>query len=276
MSFRFQRRYTGPIRAVISDLAGTTVDYGSCAPAGAFVELFKRNSVQATDAQAREPMGLQKRDHIKTMLEMSELAAQWERAHGATATEADIDRLYADFIPLQVACLPNYGDVIPGVPECVALLRAQGVKVAATTGYNREMLEVVLASAKVGGFVPDAAFCAQDVAGGRPAPWMNHRAMEALGVYPAETSVIIGDTIPDIEAALNAGAWSVGVTQTGNMIGLSRAETEALPETKLELRLEKASAAMYAAGAHYVVRSFTALPEVIDDINSRLIEGQKP
>ena len=40
--FRYRRAYAGPVRAVVFDWAGTTVDYGSRAPVAAFAEVFRR------------------------------------------------------------------------------------------------------------------------------------------------------------------------------------------------------------------------------------------
>lgn len=219
MQYRYARIYRGRIRAVITDLAGTTVDFGSCAPAGAFAELFARQGVTVTPEQARGPMGLHKRDHIAALATLPGVSAQWEQQHGSPCGEEDIDAIYEAFIPLQVACLPKFADLIPGVLDTVKALREQDIAVAATTGYNREMLTTVLDGARSQGFEPDAAVCAEDVPAGRPAPWMNHRAMEALGVFPREGVIAIGDTLPDIEAGLNAGVWTVGVTATGNKIG---------------------------------------------------------
>ena len=45
--------YRGLVKAVVADLAGTIVDYGSCAPAAALVELFHRHQIKITVAQAR-------------------------------------------------------------------------------------------------------------------------------------------------------------------------------------------------------------------------------
>jgi phosphonoacetaldehyde hydrolase len=45
-----------PISLVVCDLAGTTVDYGSCAPLAAFIELFARHGVTASEEEARMPM----------------------------------------------------------------------------------------------------------------------------------------------------------------------------------------------------------------------------
>ena len=82
-----------PLRAVIFDLAGTLVDYGSCAPAGVFIEVFRRNGVKITTAQAREPMGSHKRDHVAAITRMPEVAASWEEAHGKQVREEDVDAL---------------------------------------------------------------------------------------------------------------------------------------------------------------------------------------
>lgn len=262
--------YSGPVKAVISDLAGTTVDFGSCAPAGAFVELFGRHGIEATTADARGPMGIHKKDHIQAMLRVPHIAEQWRRIHGRDWTGDDLEALYQKFIPMQLEALPKYGDVIAGVVQAVEQLRRRDVPVAVNTGYNREMLDIVLRKAAEGGFVPDAALCASDVPKGRPAPWMVFRLMETLDVYPPAAVVKVGDTIADIEEGLNAGVWTVGVTQTGNLIGLTQAELEALDRSERKQRTQAAERAFIEAGAHYVIESFADMPAAVEQIESRL------
>ena len=48
----------GLLQAVIFDFVGTVIDYGSCAPAATFVEVFRRFGFEITAAEAREPLGL--------------------------------------------------------------------------------------------------------------------------------------------------------------------------------------------------------------------------
>jgi phosphonoacetaldehyde hydrolase len=277
MEFSFSRRYIGPVKMVVVDMAGTVADYGSRAPAGAFVELFKRNGVNVSDAQARAPMGMEKQDHIRTMTQVPDIAAKWRESHnGKDCTEADVETLYKQFIPLQVGALPNYCDLIPGVLEAMAEFRGRGIKIAATTGYNTEMKTVVLGAMKDQGFVPNTAVCASDVPTGRPAPWMIYECMRRLEVYPAQAVVKIGDTIPDIDAALNAGVWSIGVTRTGNMLGLSLEEDEALDGADRKIRLEKACAAMAKAGSHYVTEGIDHCPRIVDLIDAMLAQGARP
>lgn len=268
--------YDGPIRLVVADLAGTTVDYGSCAPAGAFAELFNRHGVPITDEEARTPMGLQKRDHIVALTKMPRIAEAWRAEHGSAPDEAMVDVMYAEFIPIQVECLPRYADVIPGVIATVEALRARGIAVAATTGYNREMLEVVLSGAGERGFKPDFACCAEDVPLGRPAPWLIFRSMEALGAFPPASVLNIGDTLPDVESGRNAGAWSVGVTKTGNMLGLNREETEAAAEELIQPKIEAATVDMRKHGAHEAVSEFADCLSCIDDFEQRMSAGEQP
>jgi phosphonoacetaldehyde hydrolase len=88
------------LKAVVFDWAGTTIDYGSRAPMGAFVEVFAQFKVEISIPEARRPMGLPKRDHIKALVSDQNIAARWQRAHGQAPTDRDVDRVYAVFVPL--------------------------------------------------------------------------------------------------------------------------------------------------------------------------------
>jgi phosphonoacetaldehyde hydrolase len=158
----------------------------------------------------------------------------------------------------------------------VAVLRAQGMHIAASTGYFVEAMEVVRQAAARQGYAPDFTVSANQVAAGRPAPWMIYRAMEATGVYPPHAVVTVGDTVPDVEAGLNAGVWTVGVAQAGNEVGLSEAEFAALPAVEQESLRRQARATLAAAGAHYVIDGVWELPAVVEAINARLQMGMQP
>jgi phosphonoacetaldehyde hydrolase len=82
--------------------------------------------------------------------------------------------------------------------------------------------------------------------------------------------VKIGDTVPDIEEGLNAGAWSVGVSETGSELGLSEAELTALPRDERDLRTSRVRAKLLAAGAHYVIDSVRDLPDLLPEIERRM------
>ena len=204
------------------------------------------------------------------------MAEQWRRLKGADVTEADIDTLYADFIPLQVNVIVDYADLIPGTVEAIRDFRARGLKIGTTTGYNRAMVEALAPAAKARGYDPDSIVAADDVSAARPAPWMCFRNMELLGVYPAAACVKVGDTVPDIDEGLNAGMWTVGLTLSGNEVALSPEEIASRPTDEVRALNEAATRKLRGAGAHYVVDTIADVPALIDDIEQRLRKGERP
>ncbi len=276
MTVTYTRRYTGPLQAAILDWAGTTVDFGCLAPAGAFMEAFARSGVEITLEQARAPMGMAKWHHIQAITRMPAVADLWASVHGAAPTDEDVNHLYNTFLPLQVAVVERHADVIPGAVEAVAALRARGLKIGSTTGYPRPVMDVVQRVAAEQGYSPDVVVCAGETPTGRPGPSMALRCVIELSISPVETCVKIGDTVVDVEEGLNAGMWSIGVTDTGNEIGLPQAEWEALPADRRDALRQTAADRLARAGAHYVVRSLADAVPLLDLIDARLARGEKP
>ena len=260
---------------MIFDWAGTTVDHGSRAPILALVELFRRRDIDMDLAAAREPMGLAKRDHIRALAQSPMVARAWQLRYGKTCDEADVDALYEEFLPLQERVLRDHGDVIAGVPQMVAECRAMGLKIGSTTGYTRALMEIVSAAARPHGYVPDCVVGADDTRRGRPAPFLLFEAAHRLDVYPMSTLVAVDDTTVGIEAGRNAGCWTIGVTRTGNLVGLSAAEVAALPE-ETSRRCTVAADRLRSAGAHAVVESAADILPILRDFNVRLQRGERP
>lgn len=276
MGFTFQRIYRGPVKAVILDWAGTTMDYGCYAPAVVFLEVYKRAGVAITIEEARQPMGAHKKVHIRKISQIPSVARRWQEVHGKPCGEADIEAMFQAFIPLQLDCLAEYADLIPGTLEAIGKFRGRGLKIGSTTGYTGEMMALLLQEAEKRGYKPDSTVCATDVPAGRPEPWMCLRNAEKLGIYPMESVVKIGDTLPDVAEGLNAGMWTIGLAKTGNELGLNAGEIEKLDPAELSRRLETARARLSQAGAHYVVDGIRDCDAVLDDIDARLARGERP
>lgn len=254
------------ITAVVFDLAGTAVDHGSRAPVATLQAVFAAAGLPLTVEEARADMGIAKREHIAAIL---------SRRKGQRADDGEIDRLYEDFIPKQFSCLREYSNVIAGVPEFMQRLKSLGIRTASTTGYTRPMLEVLMEGAVPQGFAPDVALCPDDVpGGGRPAPWMCYLAAIRLKVSPLWTMVKIGDTPSDMAEGRNAGMWTIGITRTGNEIGVTAAEWDAL-ENKSAL-LEQAAIRLRHAGAHYIAESTAECFDLLVEIDQRLAAGERP
>jgi phosphonoacetaldehyde hydrolase len=265
------------VRLVIFDWAGTTVDHGCFAPVAPFVDALAHFGVQVTLAEAREPMGVGKRDHLRAILAMPRVAELWRTVHGHPWTEADVDRVYQDqFIPRQLESVREHCQLIPGVLKSVAWLREHGIKVGTTTGYFAEAAERAWQAGAAQGYVPDHNVAPNEVPAGRPAPWMIYRNMEALGIYPPATVLKIGDTVPDIEEGLAAGVWSVGVTHTGSDVGCTVGEFAALAPLERNARVDRARHKLVSAGAHLVEDSVADVPKIITYINGWLADGERP
>lgn len=276
MSFQYRRIYTGPLQAIVFDWAGTTVDFGSRAPIMAFMALFAANGVPITEQEARAPMGLEKRDHVAALLAMPRIAAAWQQQHGQPAGIADIDRLYQDFIPYQLQSIPRCAALVPGALDTFARIRSRGYKIGSNTGYARMMLDTLLPEAEKQGYVPDSIISASDVQQGRPFPHMLWHNLLALGSSHIAAVVKVDDTPVGIEEGLNAGCWTVGVSISGNEVGLGLEDWQALTASEQQLYRSRAAQKLYAAGAHYVIDSIADLMPVLDSIEQRLANGETP
>jgi phosphonoacetaldehyde hydrolase len=255
------------IKLVVFDWAGTTIDYGCMAPSGTFVAVFAQFGVTVSMAEARSPMGLHKKDHLRAMLSEAAIGQRWQAANGRQWIESDVQAMYEIVTPMQVAAAKKHSALIPGALECVKELRAKGIKIAASTGYFHEAARVIYDAGESQGYVPDFTICADDVSAGRPAPWMIFRAMEALGVYPPSAVVKVGDTVVDIQDGLNAGVWSLGVIDSSNEMGLTKEEFENLPTAERGMRRAAVRQKYERAGAHAAINTLLELPAMIESLS---------
>ncbi len=276
MKFSYKRTFTGPIQAVLLDWAGTTMDFGCMAPAHVFVEVFKRQQVPITIEEARAPMGAHKRVHIERITELESVRARWQQIQGRAPTDVDVSAMFAEFVPLQVACLSEYSTLIPGTLEVIAALRQRGIKIGSTSGYLPEMMLVNQRDAKRQGYEPDATVCAGDVPAGRPYPHMCLLNVIRLGVSTVQACVKIDDTVPGVEEGLNAGMWTIGLAVSGNEVGLSLADWQTLPAAQQKVKRERAYARLQQSGAHYTVDSIADIMPCMEDIQARIRRGEVP
>jgi phosphonoacetaldehyde hydrolase len=256
------------IKLIVLDWAGTSIDFGSCAPAMSFLKLFERAGVPVTIEEARRPMGLHKKDHIRTMLQDRSLSDAW--------TEEDVVALYEKVTPMQVEAAGARTTLTPWLLKTTNLLRDRGIRIAHTTGYFEEAAMTVTAMASLQGYRPDYTICADDVPAGRPAHWMIFRRMEACDVYPPAAVIKVGDTLIDIEDGRNAGVWSVGIVDPSNLMGLTEEEFAAVRPVEKDARRKDIRKQFIRAGAHSTIDTLAELPQLVDEINDKLKAGQKP
>lgn len=264
------------LKAAILDWAGTAVDFGSRAPVAALERVFEENGVAITHEEARREMGALKIDQIRMIFSGERVRAAWTEAHGAAPSEKDVERIFSEFLPKQTAILAEFSQPIDGVSETIAEWRRGGIRIGSTTGYTRALLDVVMETAAPLGYTPDASVTPDQVGAGRPAPLMCYQNAILLRAWPLWACVKIGDTPIDIEEGRNAGMWTIGITRTGNEIGLSQKELEALPEAEQKSLEERAELRLRAAKAHYLARSVAECTPILLEIDGRIAAGERP
>lgn len=264
------------LRAVCFDWAGTTVDFGCQGPVSVFASAFAAEGVSVTDEEVRAPMGMGKRDHLQQMLAQPSVAARWRAVHHADANPTDIDRLYARFLPLQVATVADHAAPIEGVPALLTWLLSQGLRVGGTTGYASDVMAVLAPLAAQAGYAPHANVTVDDVAQGRPAPDQLLACLRLLGDIDPADAVAVDDTVTGVKAGRNAGMWTVGVAASGNLVGLTSQAYWALDPYERAQRTLAARQQLLDAGAHDVVDVVTDLPPLLARFDAWRAQGRVP
>lgn len=255
------------IEAIIFDWAGTTVDYGCFAPVQAFISAFEEYGITPTVEEVRKPMGMLKRDHVKTMLQMDRINKEWKRIYNRDFTEEDVDKVYESSEQSIFRILQNYAEPKPHVLETVKLLRERGIKIGSTTGYTDEMMAIVVPKAKEMGYEPDCWFSPNAVSNmGRPYPYMIFENMKKLKISSVSNVIKVGDTISDIKEGIAAGVISVGVIEGSSCMGLSQKEYEILSAEERKALCERVYKVYEEAGADYIIKDMSELPELIEKI----------
>ena len=258
------------IKAVIFDWAGTIIDYGCLAPTQVFVQVFKSKGVFLSNEEARGPMGLAKKDHIRELMQLGSIQKQWMIRFRRYPTETDIEEIYSEIEPVLSNLVKNYSYPIPGAIELINLLKSQGIKVGTTTGYVAGMMDNIIPITTALGLVPDSVVNSSEVSSGRPYPWMIYRNCEKMGVFPLNKMVKIGDTVADIQEGVNAGMWTIGLTKSGNELGLSLSDTENADPIWLQEKIAIASTKLLDAGADFVADGVWDCFPILEEIDRQM------
>ncbi len=277
-NYTYSRSYRGKVQALVLDWSGTIADAYVIAPAVVFVEVFKNQGVEISMEEARGPMGLRKDLHIKMLTEDPVIAERWKSIKGKYPDQSDVDAMFKDFVPAQLDCLRKYTTILPGVKDVLVDLQKQGLKIGASTGFVRSMVDVLLEDCIKQGFTPDATVAGDEVINGaRPAPHMVWKNLDLMNISEIKSVVKCDDTVSGVGEALNAGCWGVGLVRYSNYMNINSLDEETtLSEAEIQRRMAHTRKILLESGAHYVIDSLVDLPAVIDDINARLARGEKP
>ena len=267
---------------IMLDCSGTTMDRYVDAPAIVFVEVFRNYGLAISMPEARGPMGLRKDLHIKAITEIPSVRGRFVAQFGREPKQGDVDAMFADFVPTQLALLRNgsYHTLLPGVGELVRGWQKQGIRIGVTTGFTRDMLDLLLAGAATQGFVPDTHCAGDEVEMPRPTAYMVIKNLERMGVYNLANAMLRTIKVDDTVSGAGEGAplcWRVAVSKWSNYVADSWDAVRKMSGTELAAS-ERASKEKLVgeSGAHYVIDDLRDMPAVIADVNNRLTNGERP
>jgi phosphonatase-like hydrolase len=199
-----------PIRLVILDIGGTIIEDRGNVPES-LRKALADHGVTSTSEEIARLRGASKREMIQHFIDRETLPANADRER---LTAAVYDEFTADLIAAYQTVPP-----IAGAEDAIRALRRNGYLVATTTGFDRAITDSILTRLNWKQYFA-AIVCSDDVALGRPAPFMLFHAMEAARVNNVAEVVAVGDTPLDLQAGTNAGLRGV----IGVLSGASTAE----------------------------------------------------
>ena len=196
------------IKLAIFDVAGTTAkDDGLVVKAfqlalGAVGVVPGSSQMQEMTNYVNETMGERKMDVFLHLLEGDKIKA---------------NLVHEQFISSYIQLVKD-GELeeFDGVTPFFVELRAKNIGIAITTGFPREILDVIIDSLNWRRII-DISVAASEVSHGRPAPDMIFKAMQGFDLAKginliASEIAVIGDTKSDMESGAAAGAeYVVGV-----------------------------------------------------------------
>ncbi|HYO81816.1 MAG TPA: HAD-IA family hydrolase [Bryobacteraceae bacterium] len=193
------------IRLVVLDVGGTIIEDQGDVPE-ALRTSMDLHGIRSSREEIGRRRGASKREVIRYFVDQQSPPPNVDRGK---LTAAIHDEFTAKLIEVYRSVPP-----IAGAGETIRQLRASGYLVAATTGFDRTITTSIFQRL---GWERDfaAIICSDDVAQGRPAPFMIFHAMESAGVNSVAEVVAVGDTALDLQAGTNAGVRAVVGVLTG-------------------------------------------------------------
>ncbi len=186
------------IRLCLFDCDGTLID-SQHAIVSAMAAAWRREGLAAPEPhRVRRVVGLSLLEAVARLL-----------PEGDPALHHGLAEHYKEAFAIERRAGLHGEPVFPGVREVLEELERAGVLMGVATGKSMRGLAAVLERHDLGRFF--VTLQTADFGPGKPDPDMIFRALAEAG-GEAGTTVMIGDTVYDIEMALRAGAGAIGVS----------------------------------------------------------------
>lgn len=197
--------HTPPVKAVVFDMAGTTIDEGKMVYECVRKTLEKFGLHYSLEEVMERVGGMNKKEGIKELMTLKMGNVEKEKAEEA----AEIFRNMVE----EAYRTSTFVKEMPGASDLFSHLQRQNIKVVLDTGYIRSTADLLIE--KMGWQekkLIDFSVTSDEVSQGRPAPLMIRKALAHLNIHDAGDTVKVGDTRSDVEEGINAGCrYVVGI-----------------------------------------------------------------
>jgi phosphonatase-like hydrolase len=193
------------IRLVVLDVGGTILEDRGDVPEE-MRKAFAKYGITVTPAEISQWRGASKREAVRHFVKEKSSAPDAQQVKLAeevyTEFRTNLSEIYRTVPP------------IAGAEDAIKKMRQDGHLVATTTGFDRDITLPIFQRLGWEKYFA-AIICSDDVAQGRPAPFMIFHAMEAARVQRVAEVVAVGDTPLDLQAGSNASLRGVVGVCTG-------------------------------------------------------------
>ncbi|MFC1717571.1 HAD hydrolase-like protein [Candidatus Poribacteria bacterium] len=196
------------IDLAVFDMAGTLIEDTGIV-VRSFSQAFELSDISASEEAIQQLRGASKRDVIRHFV---------SRQPGQDAAQAEnmVEEIYQAFRRMLEENYRNKPiNPIHGAEDTLDWLRSRDILIATTTGFYREVRDLILETLGWDGSFFDCNVCSDDVPKGRPAPYMIFQCMSCLKMLDVNRVIKTGDTPLDMQAGCNAGCRGVIGVLTG-------------------------------------------------------------
>ena len=191
------------IRLIALDIGGTIIEDRGDIP-GLMRAALSHHGVPSTPEEIAKLRGASKREMVRYFV---------DKLPPTSVRDSLISKIFDEFT---ASVIKVYRGVPPvaGAEDAIRELRDKRYLIAATTGFDRVITTSIFARLGWEKYFA-AVVCSDEVAEGRPAPYMLFHAMERARVTSVAEVMAVGDTVLDLHAGTNAGAGAVVGVLTG-------------------------------------------------------------
>lgn len=222
------------IYAVIFDLSGTLIDFGSLATLKTMKKVFKSKGIIIDNEIIKKDMGIKKKYHIQKILNNPLIKYKWFKKYKKPINKSELFNLCISFdkeLPLIVKKNLN---LIPNVKNIFKILKKNYIKIGATTGYPKKITKIILSYLEKNKLNLDYCVSEDEVKKGRPGPDMCIKNLKNLKITNPKKCLKIDDSISGIVEGKKAKMLTIGLISTGIQMGLSNSVYK--KKNKKELR----------------------------------------